>query len=391
MRSDTHKINARGIAHAAAVLALTIAIATVFACVTNARQIQRAQHETLPTPTRGYFYPVQDDGALDASSEVEADGFEPFDDASLGGEPILTLTSDEVSANPELAQLFNKIDAGTATDADYQRIEAILNSSFGGGTATQIVTGIITDISGNTITITAFLEPDTDADTADADEEEETADATPTPTPTPLRTDVRVSDDTQFLVVAALATTDIKPGDEITATAERNEAGRIRARTLSILEVDEDSPFAVQTGRGSGRPAFGSSPFGASGRPRGQTSQTITEDGDVVTIEVIEIRTEISGSAPPVIGSNIAGIPASGRVTKVVGQTVHVEARQGPLRITVDDKSITAKGRQGSRQDIRTGMAATATINDGNAVTLVIGPADLINLDQADQFRWMTP
>ena len=388
MRSDYIPTGTpRVFAQAAVALSLTIAIAATFACTTNARQIQRAEHDTLPTPTRGYFYPL-DDSTLDASSDVAEGDFEPFDDAAFGDEPILTLSSDEVAANPELAQLFNKIDAGTATDADYQRIEAILNSSFGVAPATQSVTGIITEINGDALTITAFPEPDTDTD---ADVDDDADDATPTPTPTPTQTVVYITEETQFLVVSNLASSDIQPGDEISATAERNEEGRIRARTLSILDVDEDSPFAVQTGRNSGRPAFGGSPFGASGRPRGQTSQTITEDGDIVTIEIVEIRTEITGSAPPVIGTNIAGIPASGRVTKVTGQTVHVEARQGPLRITIDDESITARARQGKKQDVRTGMAAAAAINEGNAVTLIIGPTELLNLDNAAQFQWMTP
>ena len=354
-------------------LILMIAIAAASACVNNATQIKRADHDTLPTPTRGYFYPLEDDNGQTGPPDT-------FDDEPFAGDSDDFISTDEIAADPELAQLFAKIESGDATDADYQRFAALLAGGDGpngfGPYATQTVTGTITEISGNTAKITAFPDPDDEA--------------TPT-AEQPEPTKVTLSDETQVLVVRRLQPSDIQPGEEISATAERNDAGRIRARTISILEVDEDSPFAASAGPASSPTGFGRSPFGAFGGGRGETSRTITEEGETVIIEIVEIRTEVTGSAP-VIGANVAGIPASGRVTKVEGQTVHVEARQGPLRITIDDQSITARATQGTLEDVKTGMAAVATIgDDGNTITIAIGPAELINLDEADRFRWLAP
>ena len=354
---------------------LAIAMAAVTACLNNPDQIKRADHDTLPTPTRGYFYPLEDDSELAP--------FDTFDDAALANGSDDFISTDEIAANPELAQLFEKIESGNATDDDYQRFAAMVAGGgedlFGfGPTASQAVTGTITDISGNTLTITAFPEPE-------ADQQDEEA------TPTPTETAVTISDETHFLVVGKLQPSEIQPGEEISATAERNEAGRIRARTLSILDVDEDSPFAVSAGPTSGPTGFGRPPLSDFGGGGNGTSRTITTEGDTTIIEIVEVRTTRSGSAP-VIGTNIAGIPASGRVTKVDGKTVHVEARQGPLRITVDDQSITARARPGGKQDLRTGMAAAVTIDDGgNAITIAVGPAELVNLDEVDRFQWLTP
>ena len=370
--------NASKIPHASiraiAILLTTLAFAAAAACLNNTPQIKRADHDTLPTPTRGYFYPLEDENGNAGPSDAFDDG--PFVDDSDD-----FISTDEIAANPELAQLFEKIESGTATDADYQRFSDIIadgsDDAFGFGTsASQTVAGTITEFSGNTAAIVAFPDPDDEA--------------TPT-TDQPEPTNVTLSDETQVLLVRNLQPSDIQPGEEISATAERNEEGRIRARTISILDVDEDSPFAVSAGPASSPPGFGRSPFSTFGGRGDGGSRTITTEGDTTIIEIVEIRTETRGSAP-VIGASVAGIPASGRVTKVEGQTVHVEARQGPLRITIDDQSITARATQGTLRDITTGMAAVATIaDDGNAITIAIGPAELINLDEADRFQWLTP
>lgn len=370
MSNNASKIPRASIRAIALTLA-TLAFAAATACLNSTTQIKRADHDTLPTPTRGYFYPLEDEDGNAGQSDAFDDG--PFVDDSDD-----FISTDEIAANPELAQLFEKIESGTATDADYQRFSEIIadgDDAFGTSTG-QTVAGTITEFSGNTAVIVAFPDPDDDA-TSTTDQ--------------PEPTNVTLSDETQVLLVRKLQPSDIQPGEAISATAERNEEGRIRARTISILDVDEDSPFAVSAGPASRPPGFGRPPFSTFGGRGNGGSRTITTEGDTTIIEIVEIRTETRGSAP-VIGASVAGIPASGRVTKVEGQTVHVEARQGPLRITIDDQSITARATQGTLQDITTGMAAVATIaDDGNAITIAIGPAELINLDEADRFQWLTP
>ena len=99
---------------AIAILLTTLAFAAATACLNSTTQIKRADHDTLPTPTRGYFYPLEDENGNAEPSDAFDDG--PFVDDSDD-----FISTDEIAANPELAQLFEKIESGTATDADYQR------------------------------------------------------------------------------------------------------------------------------------------------------------------------------------------------------------------------------------------------------------------------------
>ena len=380
--------------------AILVAAMAMTACANNSTSIPRAKHENLPTPNRGYFYPTEDE--LDANGGASSDNFGEFEGAGFSPQPGDTITPEDLAANPELAQLFSKVDAGNATDADYQRIDSILfgiaGGQFGGGTpAAQVIFGTIAVITGNDLTIAPFTDTDSGAADADNDQDESDADetedagesqtATPEPTPEPIN--VTINKDTHFLAVSTLNTADIQPGEEISAIAERNDEGRIRARRLSIIDIEDDSAFALATDTSPAPPGFSPPPFGR-GRP-GPAGGFTTEGETTIIIEVHDIES-LPIASQTIVGANIAGIPASGRVTKVEGDRLHVEAAQGPLRITVDDESIAARAQTGRQSDLKTGIAVAITAtDDGTALTLAYGPTTLFNINESDRFPWLTP
>ena len=368
--------------------ALLVAAMAITACANNSTSIPRAKHENLPTPNRGYFYPTEDE--LDANGDASSDNFGEFEGTGFAPQPGDTITPEDLAANPELAQLFAKVDAGNATDADYQRIDSILfgiaGGQFGAGSpAAQVIFGTITAVSGDYITITPFSDAADGQDVADDTDESQTA--TPEPTPQPIN--VTINDDTHFLAVSTLRTADIQPGEEIAAIAERNDEGRIRARSVSIIDIEDDSAFVIATGPSPDQPGLAPPRFGRGGP--GPGSGFTTEGETTIIIEVHDIES-LPIASQTIVGANIAGIPASGRVTKVEGDRLHVEAAQGPLRITVDDESIAARAKTGRQSDLKTGIAVAITAtDDGTALTLAYGPTTLFNINESDRFPWLTP
>ena len=395
-------LGAKSLVSCALPIAVVVAAVISVACGGSTRSIDRAEHELLPTPTRGTFYPLEHPLTPPSEGELDQpDTFADFGQVRTTSEiSVIGASGEEFIPDDEMIALLQKIESGQGTEADEDRLSELFESLVGGGGTNRAsgnqVSGTVVQFSGDRLSIQPFPDP-VDADSDDVDDSaeatpEDAEEATEVPEPEP-RT-VTITDDTAILVVRRLEVSSIEAGEEVSATAERTDEGRIRARTLSILEVEEGSAFAPReqsSGFGSARP----SSFGT-GRGRGNTTTTTSRDGSttttITTFTTIEVFGAPPGAAAPIIGSSVAGIPASGRVTKVEGNRLHVEATQGPLRITVDDDSLVAQAGTGARDDVRTGIAAVATVDaQGVALKLVIGPEDLLNVDESDRFTWLAP
>lgn len=382
------------------VAALLAAIAGL-ACASDAA-IERARHELLPTPTRGYFYPLIDPYAVpeDEPQFIElVQSVSPFD---LEDKP------------EEVQELFEKIWDDTATQEEADLFSLLMWGEDGppdpfADFVVRTVAGTVVEIDGDKVKVQPFPpEEDEDDEDENGDDEElesedqtataeaealEPADATATAVAVEEARQVEftLGKRTEYLVVSRLDPSAAESGAEVDVVAERTEDGIIRARTVSIVDVPEDSAFAPveASGFGSGDFFFGDDFL--PGEIVSSSDDDVVEE-DVFFEPVSIVR--IVGEAPvgnAVLGSTVAGIPASGRITEVVGNRLHIEAEQGPLRVTVDDESLAGYARQGSRSGVFLGSIVIVGINDeGVAVTVAIGPEALLNPDdERVDFPWL--
>lgn len=409
MSSRTPRIPRAGpAAHSvAAALVVVLALAVAGVACASESQYERARHELLPTPTRGYFYPLIDPYAVpeDEPRFIElVQSVGPFD---LEGKP------------DEVQELFQKIWDDTATQEEADLFSLLMWGEDGppepfADFVVRTVAGTVVEIDGDKVVVMPFPpdeDEDDDSGDGDGDEEQESEDQTATAEAEALepadatatavaeevarRVEFTLGKKTEYLIVSRLDPAAAESGAEVDVVAERTDDGIIRARTVSIVDVPADSAFspADTSGFGGGDPFLGGGfgDFDLGPVTTSSDSDEIVEDGFFESVSIVRIV----GEGPPtsaVLGSSVAGIPASGRITEVVGNRLHIEARQGPLRVTVDDVSLAGYARQGSRSGVHLGSIVIVGINDaGVAVTVAIGPEALLHPDdESVDFPWLS-
>lgn len=375
-------------AAATLVALLAVAVATV-ACGSNSGnsdRITRANISDLPTPTGGEIFASADDIADATSFTVEAATDDTLFEGGAGVEG--TIIEDVVAQNPEIAQLIQKVQSGQATDADFERLDMLLSEAFadGGGFGFSAIptAGTVQAVNGNSIVIQPL-----------PDEQNITEPSTT----------MTVDDQTQVLVASEIGPTDIEINSEVDVIAIRGDDGIIRARTITVADIDDAALDADGSGA-DGAQAFGRrTPFarllrgtGLAGPPGGRAA------GPAVVIQGAGPGQRQAGQAPgarfaaragagqqpaqedsaPANGVNqlfddAEGIPAQGRVTKIEETRLHIETEQGPLRVTIDDQTEFVRIASGTQADIVEGLAAVAFADpDGNAIMIMVGPESLL-------------
>lgn len=352
--------------------------------------IQRADVSNLPTPTGGEIY-ASDEEALAGDEDASLSGDE--DSLFEGGAGVEgTLIQDIVAENPEVANLMQKVRRGTATGADLERLDTLLAEAFspegaGGGMfglGAQPIFGSIANMQGRSVEI---MPPADDDGTVISN------------------TTVNITDDTQILVASELSLSDIEVNTTVDVIAVRSDDGIIRARTVTIADIEEltDSTDGdaggpglgrglrlgrLLTGGGQGPPRLAAAGPGQARQGPGQGAPG--RGGLRAGPAFSQVQIDPSADAPGVgaiLGDDAEGIPAQGRVTKIEGQRLHIEAQQGPLRVTVDDDSVLLRISSGRPDDLATGngIIALATPED-DALLLLTGPESLVESQVAGFF-----
>lgn len=369
-------------------IALLTFVATV-ACGSSQTNsgIERADVSNLPTPTGGEIYASEDE-ALTEDEEAS-----PPDDALFEGGAGFegTLIQDVVADNPEVADLMRKVRRGTATDADLERLDTLLAEAFSAEAAgvgmfgfdVQPVFGSIANVQGDSVEVM----PPTD------DQGISSSNST-----------VNIAEDTQILVANELTLSDIEVNTTVDVIAVRSEDGIIRARTVTIADIDEltESTEGDATnggprlGRvlGLGRLLSGGGPGPRQGAPRlGAGPGQVPGQGGpgrggfrggITTEVLIDPLADDEPGIGVILEGDAEGIPAQGRVTKIEGQRLHIEAQQGPLRVTVDDETVMMHITSGSTADLAkgNGIIALATPED-DAILMLTGPQRLLESQTA--------
>lgn len=363
-----------------------LAIVAAVACGSSQgnSDIQRADISNLPTPTGGEIYASDDDALAGDDDDASPSGDE--DALFEGGAGFEgTLIQDVVADNPEIASLMQKVQRGTATDADLERLDTLLAEAFspeGAGAGmfgfnAQPVVGSIANVQGASVEI---MQSTDDEGVALSN------------------TTVKITDDTQILLAAELSLSDIKTNTTVDVVAVRSDDGIIRARTVTIADIDELTDSAdggPGRGRGLGRLLTGGgqgppqgAPRLAAGPGRG-AGQGAPGRGGLRSGFTMEADDE--PGLGTILGDDAEGIPAQGRVTKIEGQRLHIEAQQGPLRVTVDDDTTLIRLSSGSPDDLATGngVIALAAPND-DAILMLTGPQRILEL-QGTGFGFFGP
>ena len=371
----------------AALLALSLATVS---CGTNTDGITRANISDLPTPTGGEIFASADEVATTESIPENQ-----LQDGGLfegGGGIEGTIIEDVVAQNPEIAQLIQKVRRGTATDADLERLNTLLNEAFAQGGPLDLgaspTAGLIHAVNGDSVEI----QPAPDEQGV-----------------TPPTATIIINEQTQILVASESTLADIEINAEVDVIALRGEDGIIRARTVTIADIDEATLGADGTDA-AGALAFG--PRSPLGRLLRGTGLTAPPGGRALTPAVIQGAApgqRQTGRAPgarfasrqgenlqpapddtqPTNGLNqlfddSEGIPAQGRVTKIEDARLHIETEQGPLRVTIDGQTEFVRIASGTNADITEGLAAFAIADpDGIAIMILVGPGHLLDAQEA--------
>lgn len=363
------------------VLAFTATVAASFvlllatvACGANAGNsdgIPRADISDLPTPTGGEIFASADEVvATESVPENQEQGGALFE-GSAGVEG--TIIEDLVAQNPEIAGLIQKVRSGSATDADLERLNTLLNEAFAQGGPLDLgaspIAGSIQAVNGNQIEIQSA--PDEEGNT-------------------PPPSTVTVGDDTQILVASEIVLADIELNTDVDVVAIRGADGIIRARTVTVADIN-DAILGAAGPDGDGAQSFGrrspfGGPFGAAPpggvMPRsgpGQRQGTGFGAGQQPAQDDTN-----SGYALNQPFDDAQGIPAQGRVTNIEDARIHIETDQGPLRVTIDDQTEFVRIASGTVSDIAAGLAAfTFADTDGIAIMIMVGPEHLLDTQGA--------
>ena len=303
-----------------------------------------------------------------------------------------TIIEDVVAQNPEVAELIQKVRRGTATDADLERLNTLLNEAFAQGGPLDLgaspTAGLIHAVHGDSVEI----QPAPDEQGV-----------------TPPTATIVINEQSQILVASESTLGDMEINDEVDVIALRGDDGIIRARTVTVADIDEASLGADGTDS-AGALAFGRrSPLGRLLRGTGLAAPP---GGRVLTPAVIQGAApgqRQTGRAPgarfaarqganlqsatddtqPTNGLNqliddAEGIPAQGRVTKIEDARLHIETEQGPLRATIDDRTEFVRIASGTSTDITEGLSTFAIADsDGIAIMILVGPGHLLDTQEA--------
>ena len=356
--------------------------------------IQRADVADLPTPTGGEIYASEDEALATDGDPSLSDGGPLILEGDAGFEG--TLIQDVVADNPEIASLMQKVQRGTATDADIERLDVLFAEAFAPGGAAGGMFGIgaqpffgsIAKVQGRSVEIKPPIDDEGIAVS---------------------NTTVNITDDTQILVATELTLDDIEVNTTVDVIAVRSDDGIIRARTVTIADLDELTG-AAEDGATNGGPGLGrglrlgrlltgggqgppqGAPRIAAGTGQGRQGPGAPGPGGLRGgFAAGQAQVDPAASGTPgvgaILGDDAEGIPAQGRVTKIEGQRLHIEAQQGPLRVTVDDDSVVLRISSGSPDDLDTGngIIALATPDD-DALLMLTGPESLVESQVASFF-----
>ena len=246
--------------------------------------------------------------------------------------PNVQAIQEAIQSNPEIQELFQKVQTGNISQADQERLRELIlaeagieasGAGQGGGFGTPPIQGIISTIDGYTLTI----------DHADD---------------SGLSTDVQVTDNTNITVINELTAADLTVDANVAGTVQRGEGGRIFIVNLTILPEQQEQGFGGGFGGGF-RGLFGGA-FGAG--------------GDATSL------------------SNI-----NGTISEINDQTISVETTQGTLRLTADDESTIVSTSSGTVGDIMEGMAVIAFggSQDNTPIqprNLIVGPDAMLQVNQ---------
>lgn len=317
------------------------------------RSIQVASRSELPTPsTRNEKLVVEDARAFkgdSATKPTETPPSDSYDDESSTqptksptetpqtstsgngqaaqggdgpGDNRFQAIQEAMADNPEVAELFQKAQAGTITQEEQARMRELMQQLLaesgiealggqGGGFGAPPTVGTISYIFGSTLAI------DLGDDSGST-------------------TDVAVADDTNITIVEELSTADLTVDSDVVGTVQRGEGGLIFIVNLSVLSEQQASGF------GGGFRGLGGA----------------------------------AGSA-----TNISNV--NGTISGIDGQTISVETSQGTLRLTANEESNIVTTSSGTVADLAEGMGimAIGPIEDGvvQAANIVAGPEELID------------
>ncbi len=148
-------------------------------------------------------------------------GFGGGPDGGAGG-PNLQAIQEAMESNPEIQELFQKAQSGNMSQEDQARLRELMQEALadagieapgdgqGRGFGTPPTQGIISAISGSTITI---------------DHNDDSG----------ISTDVEITDNTNISVINELTPADLSAGTNVAGTVQRGEGGRIFIINLNVL------------------------------------------------------------------------------------------------------------------------------------------------------------
>ena len=255
---------------------------------------------------------------------AEASGRRGFGGGPGGGAggPNFQAIQEAMESNPEIQELLQKAQSGNISQEDQIRLQELVQEALadagieapvdgqGRGFGTPPTQGIISAISGSTITI---------------DHNDDSG----------LSTDVEITDNTNISVISQLTPVDLTEGTNVAGTVQRGEGGRIFIVNLAVVP---EQPNTAQGFANNVRQGFLA--------PRG----LFGTNNDATNLSNIE-----------------------GTITEINGQQISVETTQGTLRMTTNDDSRIISTNPGTIADITQGMAAIA-FGGSPPNNLVIGP-----------------
>ncbi len=206
---------------------------------------------------------------------AEASGRRGFGGGPGGGAggPNFQAIQEAMESNPEIQELLQKAQSGNMSQEDQARLRELMQEALadagieapgdgqGRGFGTPPTQGIISAISGSTITI---------------DHNDDSG----------LSTDVEITDNTNMSVISQLTPADLREGTNVAGTVQRGEGGRIFIVNLAVV------PEQPSTAQGLGRGFL--APRGLFGTNNDATNLsniegTITEiDGQQISIETTQ-------------------------------------------------------------------------------------------------------